>query len=421
MKGAGALRAAAFIGGLLALNEVAVAGTGRSLSAWMSRAPRIDGRLSPGEWSAATAIDLGAGVELYIGNDGRTLYLAVLDANDLVSTPDDALELLFDDEGGTAPVLDDGSWPGTPCHAMPQVGEGWIDLRNEASGPHANYREYAGGYCPAQLVNDRLSFGIVARPEGVTYEAAIPLDGPAPLRASPGQRFGLLLQLYRNGAPVGCLPTCSVANVTDFRNLVLASRGCNTGPEPFGSGLPQVGLPLDWTSELAMGTGQGWLQSSVFADPVFCQENVTGGAGAAACVSTALETSARADALLRMPLPVAGQTAVTVRLLANFQVGGLHDYFSIYQRNADTSGDSFIFWLDTSHGGASGPGEALEFQLLFGASPPVELDFYHSTFSYGGQEGGFAQVDDVELLCGPTLFADGFDSGLSTHWSATAP
>jgi hypothetical protein len=39
----------------------------------------------------------------------------------------------------------------------------------------------------------------------------------------------------------------------------------------------------------------------------------------------------------------------------------------------------------------------------------------------GALDGGFAQVDDVELLCGPILFADGFDSGLTTHWSATVP
>ena len=54
-------------------------------------------------------------------------------------------------------------------------------------------------------------------------------------------------------------------------------------------------------------------------------------------------------------------------------------------------------------------------------SPPVELWFIHSTFAAGGLEGGYAQIDDVELLCGPILFADDFESGLTTHWSATAP
>jgi hypothetical protein len=40
------------------------------------------------------------------------------------------------------------------------------------------------------------------------------------------------------------------------------------------------------------------------------------------------------------------------------------------------------------------------------------------TFSAGGVEGGYAQVDDVELICGPGIFTDGFESGLTTHWSA---
>ena len=54
-------------------------------------------------------------------------------------------------------------------------------------------------------------------------------------------------------------------------------------------------------------------------------------------------------------------------------------------------------------------------------SPPVEFWFTHSTFSDGGVEGGYAQVDDVELTCGPRIFADGFESGLTTHWSADSP
>ena len=39
----------------------------------------------------------------------------------------------------------------------------------------------------------------------------------------------------------------------------------------------------------------------------------------------------------------------------------------------------------------------------------------------GGIEGGYAQIDDYEVRCGPGLFADDFESGLSTHWSLTAP
>lgn len=54
-------------------------------------------------------------------------------------------------------------------------------------------------------------------------------------------------------------------------------------------------------------------------------------------------------------------------------------------------------------------------------SLPVTLWFEHATGQAGGLEGGHAQFDDIELVCGPVLFADGFDSGWTTHWSADVP
>jgi hypothetical protein len=400
--------------GLAGLPAPGVAGTGRLLSPWVNRAPRIDGAIAPGEWDAARLVDLGAGVTLYLENDARTLYLAVRDSGDLVADASDAVELLFDDEGGSAPILDDGTWSSPVCQAVPGLGEGWIDFRAPQT---VDFREYAGGFCPPQAIADRVSFRSAGGPQGVTYEIALPLDGPAPLRGAAGQRFAVLLLVYRNGAQTACLPNCAAVNVPDFRNLVLASGGCNTGPQTLGSGDPLVGLPLDWTGENTAGGGPGWVQSppAQFGDPVFCEGNDTGGTGGAACVSNFSCTQPRTDSLLRMPLALAGMTAATVRARAVLQVADLHEYLDISVRRLDTSGNSLLFWLDQSQNAS------VDLWIPVAGSPPVELWFVHSTFSAGGAEGGYAQIDDVELVCGPAVFGDGFESGLTTHWSADAP
>jgi hypothetical protein len=404
--------------GLLGICEPGGAGTGRLLSSWMSRAPAIDGLIGATEWNEAAPIDLGAGVSVRIGNDGRTLYLAILDSGDLTQNVGDAFHLYFDDEGGVAPVLDDGAYGAPACQQAPDLGEGVIG----ADFQQILFSEFSqAGQCPAQTLAGRTSFATVAQPAGLTYEAAIPLDGPAPLRAGPGDRFGIYLRLFRDGAAVACLPGCGVLDPPEYRNLVLASGGCNTGPQRFGGGPPQTGLPLDWTSELTLGSGDGWGQSAIDGDQFYCGMNVTGGTGAAACVTNVHYTSAEAESLLHLPLPVAAQTWATVRLLGNFQLGASGDLLAFGSRYEFIPFFSMLLW-QTSHGDPGGPGTPVTLELsLFTGNYPRELIFWHYTASAGGTEGGFAQVDDVELLCGPILFADGFESGLVTHWSASAP
>ena len=406
----------------LGLPSVGLAGTGRLLSQWMSRAPAIDGEIAAAEWGEARLVELGNGVSVRIGNDARTLYLAVLDAGDLELGEDDGLVLLFDDEGGTAPVLDDGSWAGVACHQAPDYGEGMLQFVDGPSGPSIRFREYAAGtYCPEQALNDRVSSRSAARPEGVTWEAAIPLDGTSPLRAGAGERFALFLLLYRDGGQAGCLPGCSTVDVADFRNLVLASGGCNTGPQSFGTGATQPDLPLDWSSDLGVGSGEVWVQSAVDGDQFFCGMNVTGGAGASACVTNVHYLSAEAEAFLRLPLALAGQSTASVRLRANFQSGATGDYLAFGARYEHIPFFSMLLW-QTSQGAPGGPGSVVELDLsLFTNNFPLELAFWHHTTSAGTLDGGFAQIDDVELVCGPILFADGFESGLTTHWSASAP
>lgn len=407
------------LAGLLAFPEAGPAGTGRLLSGWMSQAPTIDGKIDAGEWSAASLVDLGDGVTVRIGSDGRTLYLALLDSADLGHGIGDAYQLYFDDEGGDAPVLDDDLYDNSGCQGVAELGEGLLSFEHDQN---VDYYEIAqSGACPYQFLPAWTSFRSLAQPEGVTYETAVPLDGPTPLRAGTGRRFGIALRVFRNGTAVACLPNCAALNPPDYRNLILASGGCNTGPQNFGGGDPRIGLPLDWTSGLYTGSGQGWVQTlpPFYGDPVFCDANDTGGSGAAACVANVFHTSPRTDAWLAMPLPIAGQTTATVRLRAVLVTdpggAGQYEYLSFDVERHDGSGSTLGFWLGQDQSGA------LLLPLPLGGSPPVEVVFTHSAFSTGGLEGGFAQVDDVELLCGPILFADGFESRLTTHWSATIP
>ena len=407
--------------GLLVLPKAGVAGTGRLLSQWISQAPRIDGQLAAGEWSAATLVPTSnPDVTLSIGNDARTLYLAVLDAGDLGAGGVDMVFLPFDDEGGLSPILDDSAYANPTCLATPNLGEGGLTFQN---GGNVQFDEsYSGGACPSQIISDRMSYQSSPQLNGMSYEMAIPLDGPMPLRAAGGQRFGFSLRLLRNGAYVACFPAdCNNPPLSAWRNLVLASVGCNTGPQDFGSGDPLVGLPLDWTSAIPTGGGAGWVQAppAQFGDPVFCQANDTGGAGAAACVANFFYSNPDTFARLYMPLSLAGQTSASVRVRARFVMDpngqGGQDYLSIYLARLAGAGDELLFWQGQDQSAT------VVLPITMGGSPPVELQFLHSTDFAGGQEGGFAQIDDVELLCGPVLFADGFESGLTTHWSATAP
>ena len=75
-----------------------------------------------------------------------------------------------------------------------------------------------------------MSSRAVAQPEGVTYEMAIPLDGPAPLRAGPGNRFGVHLRVHRNGTAVASLG--HAADPAAIRNHLPRPRRPEPGWDP---------------------------------------------------------------------------------------------------------------------------------------------------------------------------------------------
>jgi len=250
---------------------------------------------------------------------------------------------------------------------------------------------------------------------GVVYEAAIPLDGAMPLHGTPGQRIGLQLRAVdAAGAGEVCYPACDL-DPAAFRNVILATPRCNVGAESFDVA---PAMPLEWSASVPTGSGQGWMVSGVLGDPETCGANGTVGAGAAACVANGAYGSTASVARLRMPLDVSGQQSATLFFQFAFVQGDPADRLSFGYEYADGSTSttlSFDFsWPPP--GGATGANIPIPPGNL-----PVAAWFAHSTQSAGGVEGGFADLDDVRVICNPFLFADYFESGLTTHWSSETP
>ncbi len=406
--------------GLLALSGAGVAGTGRLLSGWMSQAPAIDGEPAAGEWAEAVAIDLGSGVTARIGNDGRTLYLLLIDARPSEPAADRMI-VFFDDDGGTSPWLDDGTWTSPDCQNDPALGEGEIWFEVSGAIDFYEWRSTAGGpaFCPAQALGDRQHSAIGLNPGlGVIYEIALPLDGPLSLHGGPGQRLGLQLRAV-DGSGLGevCFPSCSL-DPADFRNLVLDAPRCNVGNEDFDSGLSAAALPLEWATAVPSGSGQGWIKSATFGDPDLCQANGTSGSGTAACVANGFYGAAASTATLRMPMTVVGQSQVYAYFLFTFEIGAPNDTLAFGFEFADGSTTTTLTY-DFSWpppGGATGTVVPLP-----AGNPPVAMLFTHHTATGGGVEWGYANIDNVRLVCNPLLFTDDFESGLTTHWTTTSP
>ncbi len=382
---------------LLSLPAAGVAGTGRLISSWMSRPPTIDGRIEAAEWAAATTVAVGRGVTARIANDGGALYLAVLDANIHTLRPDHNVYLHFDDEGGMAPILDDGAFTHRFCGDEPQRGEGVLVFGNDG---RVTFQEWtwSDGECRlSHDVTDRLTFAVAARPEGLSYETTIPLAGSMPLVAGAGQRLGVWLRVQRlDGTFKSCLPAaCGGLAPIDWQNLVLASGGCNTGTRDFSAG-----LPLDWTSSIAVGSGWAWAQSGIGGSAAHCEGNITGASGAAACVASSGYTSAQSAARLviplprDIPLPLAGQADARAFFWMNFQsaVPGT-DFmsFDVEYVNGGVIGFNKYWNL----GNPAGPGVPVAIWI---GPDMVNLIITHYTAG-GGTVGGLAQMDDFELQC----------------------
>ena len=393
-------RFAAWVLAASALGNAAAAhaGTGRVDSAWMPLAPRIDGVIGDDVWDQATSLDLAAGLRLYLGNDARTLYVAVFDENDFSLSFDDVLYLHFDDEGGASPVLDDGTWTHPACQSDPELGEGSL--------------------CPNQDVTARAGFAVAVGGSGLVYEAAIPLDGPMPLRAAASRRIGIWVRVQSNASFVGCVPSpCGGVHPVAYRNLYLAGFGCNSGPQGFDGG-----LPVEWRRSFLAGSGDGWVATTSGGSAEHCDDNVTGGSDAAMCVATGDQNAGFLATLEPPPFTLRFPSEVELRFQANYQtLGAPVEGFGVESSIDDgASWQEELAW-EEDHGNPNGPGElgGVDLSKLTNLSS-VRVRFGAGS-SIGNVDGGFAQIDGVELRCSPEIFLDGFETRLTTHWSATVP
>jgi len=400
------------------------AGSGPTLAArWAARAPVLDGFIAPGEWDPFP-IDLG-GAHLYIMNDGRTLYLAVVNHDDLDYQFGDRLTVLFDDEGGIAPPLWDNLWTATVCGGT-NAGEGILDLDDIFAGGNNYFQILAGfTFCPGQAGTVGAAIRSALRANGVTYEAAIPLDGSTALGAAPGQEFGLAVVVEDGGAPIAQKQWPSPLYLTSpssFANVLVATLGCNAPTETFDD-VPES----TWSVTDNAGSGLVWTATGGSGYPSDCAEdNYTGGSGSAACTSGQAFGPAPFDTqLISSPFRLDGFSSASLRFQANYQdllSGG--DVLTV--EVSDDLGSSWIPLLswDEGHGTYnSAPGESVELDLssFVGATAPLQVRWTYADPNLWFLGAYYAQIDDVELRCGPEIFRDGFETGLTSHWSAQAP
>lgn len=152
-------------------------------SSWSKTNPVIDGNFSSGEWEGASVTDISepshvANVHLYMMNNNRWLYLAVVDSCDMLVEPATALGMLFD-------MNHDLSWPKTgPSN------EGLVALGPAGAG----FMGYWGSY-PEHLGGDALKTmssmeHAISGGSGVTvYEASLDMSAN-PYPVSGGMTIG---------------------------------------------------------------------------------------------------------------------------------------------------------------------------------------------------------------------------------------
>lgn len=377
-------------------------------------APAIDGVLES-VWADAATIWIGQdiySVTFRALHDGRTLYLLFEDLTNAWKPGHDEFWIFFDDEGGTPPRRWDGLWGADPCDAdypeeEEEGGWGWINDEGYALDERWRQVSQAGGVCADQ---SHLGFTraavTIAVPEGpARAEVAIPLGQvESTLGIAPGDEIGLRVDLYDGVFHAGVWPLES-----NFGLAQLAVLGCNVeGGEDF-----DPGFPLDW--EVAGSGAAAWRLSGTGGGECGVA-NETGGPGDAACAVYDGSLDGAASNLISPWFSLASQTNATLSYRAKYseQVNA----GSALTLEATTDGITWVPLLTWATSHASAGGEAVNVDLSgYSGSPRLRLRW---RFSIADGFAG-AQVDEVRVDCAPFLFADGFETGLTTHWSAEAP
>lgn len=380
----------------------------------------IDG-LGEAAWGASEVFFIGIDiftVTFQALHDGRTLYVMVVNASDWEYGAGAGAAIWFDDEGGTTPQLWDDAYTAPACSGLANRGEGrlgWFLTAPPTTAHEERWEEFtSGAICPLELDQNGSSAAIFFAPpsSGLSTEVALPLDGPSALTAASGEEFGLFVESMfaslGNIYIIGYWPPTGWASPPAFGNTALAALACNFGLAGF-----DPHFPADWLDEGSGGSG--WLRSGGAGCGT---ANGTGGAGESACVVRGSPPFPVNASLVSPWFSLRGQTAATLTYRAAYaDAAGSADRLDLEVRTATLSWTPLLSWTQ-SHGVPGGELVNVDLSAL-ASEARVQLRWRYSV-----QEGGAgfgAQVDEVRIRCAPQLFADAFESGLTTHWSATVP
>jgi hypothetical protein len=197
----------------------------------------------------------------------------------------------------------------------------------------------------------------------------------------------------------------------DLARAPLAVLGCNV---PEGADFDSV-FPLDW--EVSGSGAATWRPSGT--DSGECgQTNQTGSSGDAACVTYDGSLDGAASSLVSPWFSLANSTSVSLAYRGAYAEAPSNPSSQLVLE-VTTDGATWAPLLSwTSNQGTSG-GKAVTLDLAaYAGLPRVQLRWRFAAAA--GVLAG-AQIDEVRLVCGPFLFSDGFETGLTTHWSAESP
>src|SRR3954470_19449947 len=192
--------ALALVGGLLVGASAADAASPDLIVPYTPEPIVVDGDSDPA-WAAADALFISTdalSVVFRALHDDRTLYLFIDDLSDDTHLPGAGASIQFDDEGGTPPLLGDGDWTATACHAEPNRGEGelrWLLVSPSSSTLEERWTEMTSGPACTAGIGQNGSSGAIrfqqAPYSGLATEVALPIEGASALAAASGQRLGL--------------------------------------------------------------------------------------------------------------------------------------------------------------------------------------------------------------------------------------
>jgi hypothetical protein len=383
-------------------------------------APKIDGVIDP-VWAAAETEEFGVdifNVSFRALHDGRTLYLLFHDLTDEAFGLASGATLFIEDEGGAPPKLWDDVIDASTCPAEHNRGEGRFDWFLASVSPATVQRRWTplaeSESCSVYVgENGEVAAMGFELGNGSRTEVALPLDGPSALAATTGEELGLLVQILysETGTPivVGTWPDGG-ASPAYFANAALAAFACGLPAEDF-----DPGFPLDWE---VTGSGSFWKSSGTGGSECGLA-NQTGSTGHAACVVYDGTLESAGSNLVSPWFSLAEVTSATLSYRGGYTEATSSPGHLVLEITADGTTWAPVLDWTSSHGGVSG--EAVSIDLLAHVTPGQPRVRLRWRFAGSNNVPAAAEIDDVRLTCGPFLFADGFESGLTTHWSAEAP